>query len=118
MLHGFPDNYVLKIYRLFTVVPTIIYSKSTFDTLFLWECYGNAMGMLYRLQAPPSTVRLVVIACGASAVSEKTRPGLLEHVSCGCCRYLNNFVVIRAGGTWVQGLVEPAGGFWGNRWAG
>ena len=56
-----------------TVFPTIIYSKSTFDTV-AWS---------------PSTVRLVVIACGASATSEKTRPGNLEYVSCGFCRFLS-----------------------------
>ena len=41
-----------------TVFPTIIYSESTFD-MVAWS---------------PSTVRLVVIACGASATSEKTCP--------------------------------------------
>ena len=50
----------------------------------------------------------MVAACGASATSEKTRPGFLEHVSCGFGRYLENLVVIRAGGTRVQGLGEPA----------
>ena len=54
-----------------TVSPTIIYSKSTFDTV-AWS---------------PSTVRLVVIACGASATSEKTRPGTLEHVYCESTRF-------------------------------
>ena len=39
----------------------------------------------------PSPVRLVAAACGASATSEKTRPGILEHVSCGFCHFLNDF---------------------------
>jgi len=30
------------------------------------------------------------------------------HVSCGFCQYLGNLAVIRAGGTQVQGLGEPA----------
>ena len=32
-------------------------------------------------------------------------------------QYLENLVVIRAGGTRVQGLGEPPGACWGNRWA-
>ena len=45
--------------------------------------------MFLPVSGSPSTVRLVVFACGASAGSEKTRPGCLEHVSCGCCRCLS-----------------------------
>ena len=37
----------------------------------------------------PALCVCVRAACGASATSEKTRPGILEHVSCGCCRFLS-----------------------------
>ena len=37
-------------------------------------------------------VRLVVIASGGLAPSEKTRPGILVHVSCGFCQCLSIFV--------------------------
>ena len=51
---------------------------------------------------------------------EKTRPWIfgacVEHVWIG--QYLENFVVIRTGGTRIQGLGEPPGTRWGNRWAG
>ena len=69
-----------------------------------------------RFQGLPAGCVCVVAACGASATSEKTRPGFLEHVSCGFGRYLENFVAIRTGGTRVQGLGEPPGTRWGNRW--
>ena len=46
----------------------------------------NNWHLLPVLRAP-STVRLVVIASGGSAPSEKTRPGFFEHVSCDFHRF-------------------------------
>ena len=37
----------------------------------------------------PALCVCVRAACGASATSEKTRPGILEHVSCGICNILS-----------------------------
>ena len=94
-----------------SVVP-IIHSTSTFNTLFLWECYRNALpvsGVPQHCAAGGNCLRRF-------GRFRKSTPWFFEHVSCGFGQYLENFVVIRTGETRVQGLGEPAGARRGNRW--
>ena len=50
----------------------------------------------------PALCVCVAAACGASATSEKTHPGILEHVSCGCCRLFVDLLSILGSPKWYR----------------
>jgi hypothetical protein len=84
-----------------------------------WKCEACILwilSMFVDFRIPPSTPWSMCLP-QALFFLKKHAPGFWEHASCGFCQYLENFVVIRAGGTRAQGLGEPPGGRRGNRWA-
>ena len=62
------------------------------------------MVMWIRNQPTTQWSRLITQFC---CFGNKHAPGTLEHVFCGFDQYLENFVVIWAGGTRAQGLGAP-----------
>ena len=50
---------------------------------------GLIIYIVTGFQVPPELCDWWWPASGGSAASEKTRPGFLEHVSCGFCRFLS-----------------------------
>ena len=61
---------------------------------------------------------MVYVTATGAFFLENDASGFLAQVFCGFDQYLENFVVIWAGGTRAQGLGEPPGACWGIRWAG
>ena len=59
--------------------------------------------MFTDFKVPPELCDWWWPASGGSAPSEKTRPGILEHVSCGFCRFLLIFAKVSWGGSRNKG---------------
>ena len=67
----------------------------------------NISGLIIYLvtgfQVPPELCDWWWPASGGSAPSEKTRPGILEHASCGFCRFLLIFAKVSWGAAGTRG---------------
>ena len=76
--------------------------KVTFEIVTFEQLYAS-FDNVHRFEGPSKHPVVYESAAGAFSFLKKHTPELLEHVSCGFCRYLGNLAVIRAGGTCSQG---------------